>query len=382
MKNFEKLMWFMLATLVVCLISNPVYSQTYSFTKESKPLLYLPFKAGTVVNIPQGNNGTFTHNGRYAYAYDFDKGDTQNNANNKVFGLDVMSPVNGVVVSTVYNKVDFTCTGSVCNSGWGNTVIIKPDGANYYLRLNHLKYNSVPSKFRSASKTSPVRVKQGEKVGQVGSTGISTHPHLDMSLVTDFGTSAYTTIEFDFVEGPAEQYSWLVSELEENKYILDNNARVNLGAELELVGSYTNTTAWYRHDLEVVTSYSYDFSKVYYDGSTLHGENFLYNFQYGAWYAWQFKMLTAGYGSMVIEANCYRSKTQMSPQVKYYLDSPYGFDNVLVNQAENNNNTYPMDYTPLFYESYAPGTYNTVYVQNLDQNGRAMCIDSLVVELR
>ncbi len=353
-------------------------STVYSYGVDEKPMVFLPFKKGTVVRIPQGNNGTYTHKGRYAYAYDFDMGDTSASTSNKVFGVDVVSPVNGWVVSAVHDKVDFICMGGGCNGGWGNTVVIKPDGVDYYLRLNHLKYDSIPQKFQVGRPkgVTAVRVRQGEKVGEVGHTGISSHPHLDMSLVTDYNVGDYESIEFDFVEGRADQYAWLYSELEEDKAILDNTGRVNLGAELEVLGTYSNTTNWYRYTTPKYTSYSYDYYALHYLGSNIHGKDFYYNFEYGGWFAWKVKHLDSGNHWMVVDMNCYEDE-QMSDEVFYLWSKPTGNRSRTLSQTDGIN--YVGFYEPVFYDDYYGQTESILYAQNKSQDGKPMCVDSLVL---
>lgn len=368
-------MWVMVTCLVAC--GDMAEAQVYSFTKEDKPLVFLPFQKGTVVRIPQGNNGTFTHKGKYAYAYDFDMGDTSASTSNPIYGVDLYSPLNGELVSAVHSMQDFSCMSSSCNGGWGNTVVIKPDGANYYLRLNHLKYNSIPSKFRvGRSGGAPVRVKQGEKVGQVGHTGISTHPHLDMSLVTAYNTADYQSIEFDFVEGPAEQYAWLYSELEEDKMVLDNSGRVNLGAEVEVVGIYTNTQNWSSYSLPDVTSYSYDYYTLYYLGSHIHGDNFWYTFDQGGWFAWAVNHTDVGSNWMAVESNCYEAD-QMTEKVFHRWSNNGRHEDHYTSQQDGINHV--TFHEPVAYDRYFGGTQSIFYMQNRSTSGKPMCVDSLVL---
>lgn len=378
MLTVKKFMFIMLV-MVTCLVAcgDLAEAQVYRFSEEEKPLVFLPFGKGAVVRIPQGNNGTFTHMGKYAYAYDFDMGDTRATTENAIFGEALYSPVNGEVVSAVHNLADFTCMSGSCNGGWGNTVVIKPDGADYYLRLNHLKQNSVPSKFRiGRSGGSSVRIEQGERIGSVGHTGISTHPHLDMSLVTAYNTSNYQSIEFDFVEGPAEQYAWLYSELESDKMVLDNSGRVNLGAPMEVVGTYTNTQNWYTYALPDVTSYSYEYYSLHYLGSHVHGRDFQYTFDRGGWFAWVVKHLDSGSNWMAMSANCYEDQ-QMSEKVLYKWRKNGGDEDHYGSQNDGMN--YVSFHDPVAYDRYYGQTQSILYMQNHSDTGKPMCVDSLVL---
>lgn len=377
----KKVLWALgLALLILSACGDDAEANApYKFVSKEDPMIFLPFRKNAVVRIPQGNFGTFTHKGKYAYAYDFDMGDTQNNSSNLIFGEDVLSPVNGTVVSAVHDRSDFTCSGSTCNGGWGNAVVIKPDGVDYYLRLNHLKYNSVPSKFRvGRSNGSPVRVKQGEKVGEVGSTGISTHPHLDMSLVTDYNTGNYESIKFDFVEGKGNQYAWLVSELEEKKAVLDNSGRVNLGAPVTLQGLYTNTTNWGSYNIPEYSSYSFDYGKTYYPGSHIHDTSFYYAFEHMAWVAWSFSLKEIGRHDVVVEANCYESG-QMSDNVYYYWVNDYWGKSKYVSQKDGINHI--GFHEALFYEEIYGNRSQTIYMQNRSSDDEPMCVDSLILYL-
>lgn len=349
---------------VVLLAACGDMAEAYTTLQMSpKPMIFMPFDMGEEWHCPQGNNGTFTHRGKYAYAYDFDMVDTTDSSANKAFGKNVYSPVNGYVVSAVNYVRDFTCNSSSCNGGWGNTVVIKPDGADYYVRLNHLKYGSVPSHFNiGRSGGSPVRVEQGDLVGHVGSTGISTHPHLDISLVTDYNTSNYQTIEFDFVEGPIRQYSKVEAELEPKKYVLDNTGRTNVGSPLDVLGIFINGSDWYS---SVATSVN-----------QAHGDNYYFNnsSSIGEWFYWAFQL--NGDGKMAdIRANCYWHGGR-SQEVVYGLNRPYG-SSTLRRTIDQRVGGYP--YASVFRPYlYAYQTYGLWVYKN---DVGSMCVDSMVVYL-
>lgn len=85
-------------------------------------------------------------------------------------GIDYAAPI-GTPVSTIGDGV---VTKSQYSGGYGNLVIIKhPNGYESY--YGHL------SKYGKGIKKG-VRVKQGQVIGYVGSTGLSTGPHLDFRI--------------------------------------------------------------------------------------------------------------------------------------------------------------------------------------------------------
>jgi murein DD-endopeptidase MepM/ murein hydrolase activator NlpD len=85
-------------------------------------------------------------------------------------GIDYAAPI-GTPVSSIGDGV---VTKSQYSGGYGNLVIIKhPNGYESY--YGHL------SKYGKGIKKG-VRVKQGQVIGYVGSTGLSTGPHLDFRI--------------------------------------------------------------------------------------------------------------------------------------------------------------------------------------------------------
>lgn len=98
-------------------------------------------------------------------------------------GVDYAAPI-GTPVSAVG---DGTVTKSQYSGGYGNLVIIKhPNGYETY--YGHL------SKYGKGIKKG-VRVKQGQVIGYVGSTGLSTGPHLDFRIKKNGSFFNYLTMK-------------------------------------------------------------------------------------------------------------------------------------------------------------------------------------------
>jgi murein DD-endopeptidase MepM/ murein hydrolase activator NlpD len=98
-------------------------------------------------------------------------------------GIDYAAPI-GTPVSAVG---DGTVTKSQYSGGYGNLVIIKhPNGYETY--YGHL------SKYGKGVKKG-VRVKQGQVIGYVGSTGLSTGPHLDFRIKKNGSFFNYLTMK-------------------------------------------------------------------------------------------------------------------------------------------------------------------------------------------
>ena len=98
-------------------------------------------------------------------------------------GIDYAAPI-GTPVSAVGDGV---VTKSQYSGGYGNLVIIKhPNGCETY--YGHL------SKYGKGIKKG-VRVKQGQVIGYVGSTGLSTGPHLDFRIKKNGSFFNYLTMK-------------------------------------------------------------------------------------------------------------------------------------------------------------------------------------------
>lgn len=115
-------------------------------------------------------------------------------------GLDVPMP-SGTPLSVVPpGVVHFTATGD--NNGYGNLVVIKLDDGRF-IKLNHLSQINVKVGDRvgeGSGESGAIKV-----VGKVGSTGLSTGPHMHVDLGSGFDKNTYFTTGLvdpsGFIEG-------------------------------------------------------------------------------------------------------------------------------------------------------------------------------------
>ena len=91
-------------------------------------------------------------------------------------GLDVVAAAEGVIVAKTGNQADRSCSFDT-DAAWNVIVLAHDDGKQTV--YGHLKRNSLTSKGIGE------RVVAGEFLGQVGSSGISTGPHLHFELLDE-----------------------------------------------------------------------------------------------------------------------------------------------------------------------------------------------------
>ena len=89
-------------------------------------------------------------------------------------GLDVVAAAPGTIVSKVSNEADRSCSFNT-TANWNVVVLAHSDGTQTV--YGHLKRNSLTSKSVGDA------VAAGEYLGQVGSSGVSTGPHLHFELL-------------------------------------------------------------------------------------------------------------------------------------------------------------------------------------------------------
>lgn len=126
---------------------------------------HLPLACGSRVRVSQGNNGTYSHRGTSAYAFDFS------------LGLD--TPLHAVADGVVIGVKNDTGPGDPCYGGGGpecgpaaNRVVVRhADG--YASQYGHLNATRV---------TVGDTIRRGTVIGLSGSTGYSTGPHAHVQL--------------------------------------------------------------------------------------------------------------------------------------------------------------------------------------------------------
>ena len=122
----------------------------------------LPFPIGDSARLIQGNNGSFTHFGHAAYAFDF----------RMTIGRPVTAMRAGQVIAVEERYVDGNRT-----PGQANLVFVRhADGT--YARYYHLTKDG-------ALVTLGEIVDEGDTLGLSGDTGFSTTPHLHVDVTRD-----------------------------------------------------------------------------------------------------------------------------------------------------------------------------------------------------
>jgi murein DD-endopeptidase MepM/ murein hydrolase activator NlpD len=124
-----------------------------------EPVYLLPFPVGDSAQVIQGNNGSFTHFGHAAYAFDF----------RMTIGRVVTAMRAGQVVAIEERYLDGNRT-----PGQENLVLVRHDDGTFG-RYFHLTTNG-------ALVEPGQRVAAGDPIGLSGDTGYSTTPHLHVDV--------------------------------------------------------------------------------------------------------------------------------------------------------------------------------------------------------
>jgi len=171
-------------------------SQIFRFG-ELHTKIALPFSGEWVVY--QGEDGEWTHKGKYKYAYDFvQKKDGMTYINEGLyaedyhcFGESVLSPINGYIVDMRHDLVD-NIIGEVDRlNNWGNYIIIKSD-LGFFVEISHLMQYSISVNVGDY-------VKVNSTIAKCGNSGYSPEPHIHVQ-VQDLGVIGGFTREFHFSE--------------------------------------------------------------------------------------------------------------------------------------------------------------------------------------
>ncbi len=147
--------------------------------------------------VYQGFDGPHTHQQAWRYALDFhitEQGQSYHHDGNQLsnhycFGLPVLSPVDGVVVKVVDERIDNPPGEIDSENNWGNYLVIHMESGPYAL-LAHLRQDSIQVSEGQA-------VHAGESIATCGNSGRSPLPHLHLQLQTEV-TPGSTTLPFHF----------------------------------------------------------------------------------------------------------------------------------------------------------------------------------------
>jgi hypothetical protein len=142
-----------LTTLLAGCASGPRICETYR----------LPFPATEARLVIQGNNGVFSHTGRYRYAWDFQMPE----------GSDVTAAEAGVVAEVIDRYTEGRPDHALEDRA--NVVVIDHGRARFSV-YQHLKLGG-------ALVTEGQPVERGQLIGHSGNTGFTTGPHLHFAVI-------------------------------------------------------------------------------------------------------------------------------------------------------------------------------------------------------
>ncbi len=268
---------------------------------EADPLMFLPFRYGESWYCTQGQGGSFSHQGKHYYSFDFNKGSWIKSASNPAYGKRLYSPISGEVVEIrdgVYDFSNNSSSNAANNYGWGNTIVIRDIAGVYYVRLAHLQYASLDHLEVGDW------LDQGDYIGRLGQTGYSTSPHLHIQIMK---SSRGSSEPFTFAEGKLYSYEWIRSSLIRRASMLDNNSEKSISHNFYY--GYTHRLGpWYlKTGVDGYAGKNYRRHKVvsYYDPS---------------YYEWRFRVKQSGWYIMYVT---FPGSYKNDPYAKYYLDGKY-----------------------------------------------------------
>jgi len=144
---------------------------------------YLPLKCGTSAKIAQGNNGSFSHQGKAYYAFDF--------------SIALNTPMVAMADGVVKYLYDKTGPGDACYNGGGSSCY---PYANYVVLKHGDGKLSTYKHLNKVNVTLGQQVKRGTVIGLSGSTGYSTGPHAHVMRMDDCGQYSCQSIPLKFVD--------------------------------------------------------------------------------------------------------------------------------------------------------------------------------------
>lgn len=322
----------LVATMAICLVA-------VSTRAEKKPLLFMPFSAGSQWYCTQGPGGTYSHKNELYYSYDWNKASGVNNTSNPAFDQPIYSPIRGTVVHVTNWVTDFVDNGASTannNYGWGNNVIIQDPMTGKYVRILHLKKGSIVVSVGQ-------NVQIGTSLGRLGATGFSSSPHLHIHVQGSSATNKVPTIPINFVENPVISGKWHTSKLTTNASVLDSDGSINLGHGF-MATLFASTGTW---------------TPGNWSGSGFTGDDYLYHYNPGTSgkFIWKLKVASPGYYNVFVRWNPASNRDTKAKYTAFgattYVNQQSGGDWFLLSKPYLGT----ADYYSITIEGTTPGTY-------------------------
>ncbi|MBX3127939.1 MAG: peptidoglycan DD-metalloendopeptidase family protein [Polyangiaceae bacterium] len=166
-------------------VTGYVWSGLVACTQAAPPTLspgfYLPLECGKSAKVTQGNNGSYSHQGLSAYAFDF--------------SLGTGTPMVAMDAGTVSYVYDKTGPGDACYSGGDKSCA---PYANIVYVMHADGTRTVYAHLSKVLVTKGQQVARGQKVGLSGSSGYSTGPHAHVARIKDCTPSGCQSIPLKF----------------------------------------------------------------------------------------------------------------------------------------------------------------------------------------
>lgn len=182
------------------LLERQIYVQSSSFDELRAAAMNQQDKVRHVPSVLPINIEDYSMSSGYGYRVDPVYGNSAFHA-----GLDFAAPQG----TPVYATADGTVQAAERSEGYGNKIDIS-HGYNYMTRYAHLSQIDVEA---------GQKVKRGDKIGEVGSTGKSTGPHLHYEV--RYKNEPQNPVNYYFLDVTPEQYNAMVQSAENAGHIMD-----------------------------------------------------------------------------------------------------------------------------------------------------------------
>jgi len=167
------------------IVDGYVWSGLVECTLDEVPTdgFFLPLECGMSAKISQGNFGDFSHNGKSAYAFDFQLG--------------LGTPLVAIADGTVAYLYAGTKPGDPCYDGGGQEC---NNAANYVNLLHNDGTRSIYAHLSAVHVALGEFVPRGKAIGLSGSTGWSTGPHAHVARLENCASAWCQSIAVTFAD--------------------------------------------------------------------------------------------------------------------------------------------------------------------------------------